>query len=61
MLGFGYADSKSWRVRERGREREDVANFVRIALTSTLDFPTLWRTTVITGREMIGNLVKGKL
>ncbi|EOA87135.1 uncharacterized protein SETTUDRAFT_88924 [Exserohilum turcica Et28A] len=30
-------------------------------LTSTLDFPTLWRTTVITGREMIGNLVKGKL
>ncbi|EUC45450.1 hypothetical protein COCMIDRAFT_95541 [Bipolaris oryzae ATCC 44560] len=29
--------------------------------TSTLDFPTLWRTTVITGREMIANLLKGKL
>lgn len=29
--------------------------------SSTLDFPTLWATTRITGREMIGNLVKGKL
>ncbi|KAM7188329.1 ERG2/sigma1 receptor-like protein [Naviculisporaceae sp. PSN 640] len=28
---------------------------------STLDFPTLWRTSVVTGREMIGNLLKGKL
>lgn len=31
------------------------------ALTSTMDFPTLWATTRITGREMIGNLVRGKL
>ncbi|TLS27100.1 hypothetical protein PpBr36_05549 [Pyricularia pennisetigena] len=29
-------------------------------LSSTLDFPTLWRTTVVTGREMLGNLVLGK-
>ncbi|KPM41290.1 C-8 sterol isomerase [Neonectria ditissima] len=29
--------------------------------SSTLDFPTLWRTSVITGREMIANLMKGKL
>ncbi|KAL0464997.1 ERG2/sigma1 receptor-like protein [Neurospora intermedia] len=29
-------------------------------LSSTLDFPTLWRTSVITGREMISNLLKGK-
>lgn len=28
--------------------------------TSTLDFPTLWRTTWVTGREMIGNLAIGK-
>jgi C-8 sterol isomerase len=31
------------------------------AFFSTLDFPTLWRTTAVTGREMIGNLMKGKL
>ncbi|KAK5125840.1 Squalene epoxidase [Meristemomyces frigidus] len=30
-------------------------------LSSTLDFPTLWATTRITGKEMIGNLRKGKL
>lgn len=30
-------------------------------LSSTLDFPTLWRTTWITGREMVKNLLKGKL
>lgn len=30
-------------------------------LSSTLDLPTLWKTTRITGREMIGNLFKGKL
>ncbi|KFH47669.1 C-8 sterol isomerase-like protein [Hapsidospora chrysogenum ATCC 11550] len=30
-------------------------------LSSTLDFPTLWKTTRITGREMISNLLKGKL
>jgi C-8 sterol isomerase len=30
-------------------------------LSSTLDFPTLWDTTRITGREMINNLIKGKL
>ncbi|KAI0403242.1 ERG2/sigma1 receptor-like protein [Xylaria palmicola] len=30
-------------------------------LSSTLDLPTLWRTTYITGREMIGNLALGKL
>ena len=29
--------------------------------SSTLDFHTLWRTTYVTGREMIGNLLKGKL
>ncbi len=29
--------------------------------TSTLDFPTLWRTTWVTGREMIMNLARGKL
>lgn len=31
------------------------------AFFSTLDFPTLWRTTVVTGREMVGNLLKGKV
>jgi len=30
-------------------------------LSSTLDFPTLWRTTWVTGREMILNLARGKL
>ncbi|KAI0392609.1 C-8 sterol isomerase [Xylariaceae sp. FL0594] len=30
-------------------------------LSSTLDFPTLWQTVVITGREMLGNLAIGKL
>ncbi|KAI9746356.1 MAG: C-8 sterol isomerase [Claussenomyces sp. TS43310] len=29
--------------------------------TSTLDFPTLWRTTWVTGREMVGNLLRGKI
>ncbi|KAH7042102.1 ERG2 and Sigma1 receptor like protein [Macrophomina phaseolina] len=29
--------------------------------SSTLDFPTLWATTRITGREMIANLLKKKL
>ncbi|KAL8366774.1 hypothetical protein RB595_008776 [Gaeumannomyces hyphopodioides] len=29
-------------------------------LSSTLDFPTLWRTTFVTGREMLGNLALGK-
>ncbi|KAK3326330.1 C-8 sterol isomerase [Apodospora peruviana] len=29
-------------------------------LTSTMDIPTLWRTTYVTGREIIGNLLKGK-
>jgi C-8 sterol isomerase len=59
MLGFGYADSKlifgffvvlDWGNADGG-----------VAFTSTLDFPTLWRTTVVTGREMIGNLLVGKL
>jgi C-8 sterol isomerase len=30
-------------------------------LTSTLDFPTLWRTTWVTGREMVSNLMRAKL
>ncbi|RKF54920.1 C-8 sterol isomerase [Golovinomyces cichoracearum] len=30
-------------------------------LSSTLDFPTLWRTTWVTGREMILNLVRYKI
>ncbi|KAF2121461.1 C-8 sterol isomerase [Lophiotrema nucula] len=29
--------------------------------TSTLDFSTLWRTTYVTGREMLGNLANMKL
>ncbi|CAN8095992.1 unnamed protein product [Discula destructiva] len=29
-------------------------------LSSTLDIPTLWRTSWVTGREMVGNLVLGK-
>lgn len=29
--------------------------------TSTLDFPTLWRTSWVTGREMVANLLRGKL
>ena len=29
--------------------------------TSTLDFPTLWATTRITAREMVGNLLQFKL
>ncbi|GLB03821.1 C-8 sterol isomerase [Aspergillus tubingensis] len=29
--------------------------------SSTLDFPTLWATSRITGREMISNLLKGKM
>ncbi|CAH0028130.1 unnamed protein product [Clonostachys rhizophaga] len=29
--------------------------------TSTLDFPTLYRTVVLTAREMVGNLIRGKI
>lgn len=29
-------------------------------LSSTLDFPTLWRMTFVTAREMLGNLALGK-
>jgi C-8 sterol isomerase len=59
MLGFGYADSEYFPhlffrcVRWK-------AKLVK-AFSSTLDFPTLWRTTYVTGREMIGNLLLGKL
>jgi C-8 sterol isomerase len=38
-----------------------LANRIITAFSSTLDFPTLWRTTVVTGREMIRNLMMGKL
>ena len=31
------------------------------ALTSTMDVQTLWQTTRVTGAQMIGNLVKGKV
>jgi len=31
------------------------------AVTSTLDYYTLWRTTWVTGREMVMNLARGKL
>lgn len=30
-------------------------------LTSTFDLPTLWRQTWVTGWEMVGNLLKGKI
>jgi C-8 sterol isomerase len=30
-------------------------------LTSTLDFPTLWTTTRVTGREIVQNLLIGKI
>ncbi|TAQ89910.1 hypothetical protein B7494_g1746 [Chlorociboria aeruginascens] len=30
-------------------------------LTSTLDFPTLWRTSWVTTREMVSNLLRGKI
>ena len=30
-------------------------------LTSTLDIPTLWKTTRVTAREMIRNLLIGKI
>ena len=30
-------------------------------LSSTMDLPTLWQMTYVTGREMIGNLLQGKL
>ncbi|KAF1346508.1 C-8 sterol isomerase [Delphinella strobiligena] len=30
-------------------------------LSSTLDFPTLWRTVVVTGREILTNLARGKI
>ncbi|KAH8756729.1 C-8 sterol isomerase [Diaporthe sp. PMI_573] len=30
-------------------------------LSSTLDFPTLWRTTWVTGKQMVANLALGKI
>ncbi|KAL2136386.1 hypothetical protein VTI74DRAFT_4030 [Chaetomium olivicolor] len=30
-------------------------------LTSTLDFPTLWKTVWLTAKQMLGNLARGKL
>ena len=56
MLGFGYADSECLTCALSEMRTDESAAFF-----STLDFPTLWRTTVVTGREMIGNLLKGKL
>lgn len=29
-------------------------------LSSTLDIPTLWRTSWLTGKQMVGNLARGK-
>lgn len=31
------------------------------SLSSTLDLPTLWDTVYVTGREMIRNLLVGKI
>jgi C-8 sterol isomerase len=30
-------------------------------LSSTLDFPTLWRTVWVTGREIVLNLARAKM
>lgn len=70
MLGFGYADGKfvdsftvflsCYVLEMKAVLGEYMANRI-VAFSSTLDFPTLWRTTVVTGREMIGNLMMGKL
>jgi C-8 sterol isomerase len=57
MLFFGYADSK-WLVGWSAMRGEILTC---AAFFSTLDFPTLWRTTAVTGREMVGNLLIGKI
>ena len=31
------------------------------AFTSTLDFPTIWRTTWLTGKDIVLNLCRGKV
>lgn len=49
------------RVSLRDALRGEMVTDGSAAFSNTLDFPTLWRTTAVTGREMIGNLLKGKL
>jgi C-8 sterol isomerase len=46
---------------DREKLPEDSVANDKPAFSSTLDFPTLWRTTWVTGREMVGNLLIGKL